>query len=100
MYSVALFLHFGSSFLGRMVRYVERNKGCSICNNNSPSFSRGKTKDSIQNNNKEVLFHFHKPYSHHDILHCGYKSISQSVPCPGSSVAIRSLGMKCVTSLA
>jgi hypothetical protein len=100
MYSMALFLHFGSSFVGRMVRYVERNKGCSICKNNSPSFSLGKTKDSIQNNSKEVVFHFHNPYSHHDILRCGYKSVSPSAPCPGSSVAIRSLGMKCMTSLA
>jgi len=55
MYSMALFLHFGSSFLRRMVRRVERNKGCSICNKSSPSFSLGKTKDSNQNDNKEVV---------------------------------------------
>jgi hypothetical protein len=93
MYSMALFLHFGFSSLGRMVRHIERYKGCSICNNSSPSFFLGKTKDSIQNNNKAVLFHFCYLYSYHDILCCGYKSISPSVPCPGSSAAIRSLGM-------
>lgn len=70
------------------------------CNNSSPSFSLGKTKDSIQNNNKAVAFHFRNLYSHHDSLRCGYKSISPSVPCPGSRVAIRSLWIKCMTPLA